>query len=171
MNDMYQGVRRAGIIFLKIIAFFGVTLGALIALLVLFAFSASDSVQCENEAGQKILFSYEPAYSTVDIGGYPTHHPGSSWVSFLDVRDEGFMLVYTQGTYSREIDDIRDLVHVNRYKEGEGFTTWYDVPPEEAKHIRGLDTLPRQEPETSFNQCSEKAGGWILQLLITGLRV
>ena len=81
------------------------------------------------------------------------------------------MLVYTQGTYSREINGIRDLVHVNRYKEGEGFTTWYDVPPEEVKHIRGLDTLPKQEPEALFNQCSEKAGGWILQLIITGLRV
>ena len=97
--------------------------------------------------------------------------PVTPWVDFIETKDEGFIIVSSQKTYDREINDLRAKKHVYRYQAGEGFTFWHDVPPEDAARVKGLNNPPTQKATNIYTDCGNQTGGTLIQMLITANRV
>ena len=127
-------------------------------------------MRCKGDDGV-VLFSYDSFFNTVDIGGYPTYHAGEPWVDFIDVEDDGFVAIDSQKGYDLSINDIRTKKNIHRYREGEGFASWYDVPPKEVARIQSLDDLPSRKPSVIFDDCGTQLGGEFIQMLGVILRV
>ena len=156
---------------LRTVAFGGIGVGALLCFLVLLLLADDGTVQCENAAGERVLFSYDPSDGTVAVGAHPTYDEKYEWVDFLEVRRDGFIAVVSQNTYDPEVGGIVPVKYVSRYTGGDGFASWSYVPHSDAAGIAGLDTLPRQEPDAVFPVCKKAVGGVFLQTLLTALRV
>ena len=125
---------------------------------------STSSTHCKGSGGG-VLFSYDSYVGTVDIGAEPTHHSGEPWVDFMDVEDDGFIIVYSQKGYDSKIKGIRARKNIYRYREGEGFASWYDVSSDDVDRIQSLDDLPSQKPTSTFKDCGIQIGGWFIQLL------
>lgn len=137
---------------------------ALVLILSLVFIGDSSAIHCRNNS-DGIVFSYDPIFNTVDINGYPTYKLSDSWVDFMIVGDDGFIIVYSQETYDPELDDIRAKKHVYRYRADTGFISWHDVLPADISRIQRLDDMPLQQPTSVFDTCDNQTGGGLIQLL------
>ena len=167
VKSMFRGM-------LRVLKFVGIGVGVVIAVLLLLLLDIlirDRTVQCGNDDGEKILFSYDQRDGTVDIGWQPTYYEHYGWIDFMEVRKEGFIAVVSQNTYSPESGGIVPVKYVNRYTKDDGYASWSYVPHDEAADISGLHTLPRREPDMVFPMCAKAFGGIFIQTFITALRV
>ena len=157
----------------------------LFLLLFLFALPGCDSMLCtKGDSRQGLFFDFGSVLGRnyVNIGHYPTFHTGSDFVKKLIVKENGFLLISSQGTvYCDNRKEMRqqgphvackghkivNVYTVRRYTDSGGYEEWGDdkIPEKEWRSARSLNHSFSAAPEYHYENCRYKIFGGLYQLI------
>ena len=133
----------------------------------------------KNRGARTVVFSYDPVFKTVDVGGSPTYIKNNSWTKKLIVKGDGFVVVNEQKTAGFKgfpCEDNKERIcqkHVissyytmQSYKEGEGYKYWFQIPEKDWISISRIEDRPAREPDLHAKDCRYSFFGALLEILL-----
>ena len=153
-------------------------------ILFLMALPGCDAILCtKGDSKQGLFFNFGSDFGRgyVNIGAYPTFHTGADFVKKLIVKENGFLLVSSQGTVHCDNREemlkgaqvackghkIVDIYTVRRYTDSGGYEEWGDskIPEKEWEAVASLNHSFSLPPDYHYKNCRLKIFGGLYQIL------